>query len=329
MGTKILPLCVLDLPGPGNNRRTYPSGGATTMTTSTHTNSTEKRTPAPAPGYRVGMRGFERSEGLRALLIRLHDDGQFAWRHDPEVAELMQYAAERYAALARRHGLDPWEAAAAAFDAMRTGSVRRAEDPWAVVTRAVQITCIAEERANGLLCSVHQARRPKFSMHHDAERFSDRENPLTDYHPAFRTSDPLTSDQDTDQSDTAVVITQAVADAIALFHLLGWPEDAARNGIEHIVTRLAESASRAQAFESLRRDYHARALLDLPASSWLTMLRVILGTPDPNLIHTRAARGVLHRLVTGEPLRALLIDEGLLAEVVLSAPQRGEGRGDE
>ena len=44
--------------------------------------------------------------GLRALLIRLHEEGQWAWRHDPEVAALMQYAADKYAALARRHGLD-------------------------------------------------------------------------------------------------------------------------------------------------------------------------------------------------------------------------------
>ncbi len=151
------------------------------------------RTPAAQPGTPGVRRGFEHSEGLRALLIRLHEEGQWAWRHDPEVAALMQYAADKYAALARRHGLDPWEAAAAAFDAMRTGAVRRADDPWAVITRAVKITCIAEERANGLLCSVHQARRPKFSAHHDAERFSDRENPLTDYHHSLAIPPPTPS----------------------------------------------------------------------------------------------------------------------------------------
>ncbi len=86
------------------------------------------------------------------------------------------------------------------------------------------------------------------------------------------------------------------------------------------MTRLAESASRAQAFESLRRDYHARALLDIPTTSWLTMLKVVLGTQDPNHAHTSAARGVLHRLVTGEPLRAFLTDDRVLSEVVLAAP---------
>ena len=119
-------------------------------------------------------RGFENSERLRELLTRLDAEGPDAWRNDPVAAELMRHAADKYAALARKHGLDPWEAATAAFEAMRTPSVRRADDPWAVITRAVQITCIAENRANGLLCSVHQARRPRYSSFHDAERFSDR-----------------------------------------------------------------------------------------------------------------------------------------------------------
>ena len=116
---------------------------------------------------------------------RLAAQDHGAWRHDAEAAALMGHVVRRYAKLARKHGLDPWDAAAAAFDAMRSSAVRNAEDPWAVVTRAVQVTLIAEERANGLLCSVYQARRPEFSSFHDPERFSDRENPLSDYHPAL------------------------------------------------------------------------------------------------------------------------------------------------
>lgn len=263
--------------------------------------------------------GFEESEGLRVLLTRLHAQGQGAWRDDPEAAALMRHAADRYAALARKHGLDPWEAAAAAFDAMRTPSVRRAEDPWAMVTRAVQVTCIFEERANGLLCSVHQARRPQYSAFHDAERFSDRENPLTDYHAAFHIHDTTEPTEPAGGGTTGV--TGAVEDTIALFTLLGWPAPVARAGVEYVCARLAEASSRTSAFEALRRDYHARALLDLPGSSWLAMLRVVLGNPDPDLTHTAAGRGVLVRLLVGEPLRALLSDDDLLTEVVLSAPE--------
>jgi hypothetical protein len=251
-----------DLPGPMQPLRTSPAGGATIMTS-----KRTKRTPQAAPRTPGGAWGFEHSEGLRALLIRLHEQGPWAWQHDPEVTALMRHAADRYAALARRHGLDPWEAAAAAFDAMRTGAVRRADDPWAVVTRAVQVTCIAEERANGLLCSVHQARRPKFSVHHDAERFSDRENPLIDYHPSFRAPDPFAEHTAAEAAEAAGRVGPAIEDAVALFHFLGWTEEAARTGIAYIVTRLAECPSRASAFESLRRDYPARALLDLPTGS--------------------------------------------------------------
>ncbi|WP_454150859.1 hypothetical protein [Microbacterium lacticum] len=275
--------------------------------------------------------GFENSENLRALLIRLHNAGRGAWRSDPDAAALMEHAATKYAALARKHGLDPWEAATAAFEAMRTPSVRRADDPWAVITRAVQVTCIAEDRANGLLCSVHQARRPRYSSFHDAERFSDRENPLIDYHPAFHV-DPLENDDEDDDGDLSVEaegltgVGSAVEDTITLFCLLGWEREVARAAIEYVCARLAESASRAGAYESLRRDRHARALLDLPAPCWYRLLRIVLGSQDINLTGTSAGRGVLLRLLIGEPLQHLLGDEDLVLSVTLAAP--GVLRGD-
>ena len=68
---------------------------------------------------------FEDSEALRALLNRLHDAGRDAWRTDPEAAALMRHAAQRYGALAKKHGLDPWEAASAAFEAMRGAATLR------------------------------------------------------------------------------------------------------------------------------------------------------------------------------------------------------------
>ena len=263
---------------------------------------------------------FEDSEALRALLTRLHEAGRGAWRHDPEAAALMRHAADKYAALARKHGLDPWEAASAAFEAMRGAATRRAEDPWAVVTRAVQVTCIGEERGNGLLVSVHQARRPRYSVFHDAERFSDRENPLSDYHPAFH-ADPFADHEEPEDSPAEPVTTVAAAveDTIAFFSLLGWEPGTARAAVEYVTARLAEAASRSSAFEGLRRDRQARALLDLPGASWSALLRIVLGTPDPAFAHTNAGRGVLLRLLIGEPLRALLLDDGLVLAAGLAA----------
>lgn len=272
-------------------------------------------------------RGFENSERLRELLTRLDNNGPGAWRSDPEAAALMQHSAQKYAALARKHGLDPWEAATAAFEAMRTAAVRRADDPWAVITRAVQITCIAENRANGLLCSVHQARRPKYSSFHDAERFSDRENPLTDYHPAFH-ADPFTEDDaDYETEDTgSTSVKSAVEDAIALLCWHGWEPEVARAAVECICARLAESVSRAGAYESLRRDRHARALLDIPAPSWYRLLRILLGSPDAHLAGTNAGRGVLLRLLIGDSLRHLIADVELETAIKVAAPSRMRGR---
>ncbi len=261
---------------------------------------------------------FRTPEGLRALLKRLHDEGESAWRRNADVAALMEYTAGRYAGLARKHGLDPWEAASAAFDAMRTPAVRNAEDPWAVVTRAVQVTLIAEERGNGLLCSTHQARRPQYSGFHDPERFSDRENPLTDYHEALQVAPAGEGGSEPHEEATGVV--RAVEDAIKLLTLLDWPEQTARAAVEHICTRLGASPSRASAAESLRRDRHARAVLDLSSTSWSALLRAILGNTDPDQAHTAVGRGVLFRLLVGEPLRALLTDDDLVLLLGLNAP---------
>lgn len=280
----------------------------------------------------AGGEDYTTSHGLRALLCRLHAGGPGAWRTDPTAAKLMEYAAEKYAALARKHGLDPWEAAAAAFDVMRTRSAREADDPWGVVTHAVRITCIAEERAQGLLCSTHQARRPQYSVFHDAERLSDRENPLDDYHPAFHITDPDT-DADADSAGASVErggvctsASSAVEDAIAFLTLLGWPAPAARAGVEHVCTALARAGSRQSAFEALRRDRHARALLDISKGSWSALLRVLLGQQTPGAAATSAGRGILLRLLIGESLPTLLRDDDLVLTVALSAPTSGGRR---
>ncbi len=274
---------------------------------------------------------YTTSAGLRALLRRLHEAGERAWQRDPVAAELMRFAAEKYGALARKHGLDPWEAASAAFDVMRTRSAREAHDPWGVVTHAVRITCIAEERAQGLLCSTHQARRPHISAFHDAERISDRETPLSDYHPAFQVTDP---EPDTDPVGgngnggdggsagvgASMSASSAAEDAIALVTMLGWEPATARASVEHVCGALAKAGARHTAYESLRRDQHARALLDLPGRSWTALLKALLGNPHPSLAATPAGRGVLLRLLIGESIPVLLRDDDLVLSLCLAAP---------
>ncbi|MEK0218599.1 hypothetical protein WM014_07250 [Bifidobacterium mongoliense] len=281
---------------------------------------TSTQTTAPHGGD-----DFRTGEGLRALLTRLHTQGAGAWRRDPVAAELMAFTAEKYAALARKHGLDAWEAAGAAFDVMRTRAARTAVDPWAVVTHAVRITCIAEQRAQGLLCSVHQARRPQVSRFHDPERFSERENLLTDYHPAFHVHDQH-PDQQAEPEDAGLV-SALVEDAVALFALLGWPEGTATAAVGHVCDALARLGSRASTYEALRRDRHARALLDVPAVSWTGLLRVLLGSTDAAYSATGRGQGILLRLLLGERLVDLLADDQLVALIVLSAPGSPDARG--
>lgn len=268
-----------------------------------------------------GSEEFESSEGLRTLLDRLHRDGEAAWHTDPEAAALMVHAAQRYASLAHKHGLDRWEAASAAFDAMRTPAVRRADDPWAVVTRAVQVTMIAEERANGLLCSTHRARRPEFSIFHDAERFSDRDQPAEyRYLASYDAHDIGAEDGCGALIDGPTSVGSAIEDTTLLLELLGWPAGLAGAAVRHVCTRLADAPARMSAYEALRRDTHTRVLLGLPQSSWSGLLRAVLGHPDPQLVNTNAGRGVLLRLLIGERLQDLLADDDLVVLVGGSAP---------
>lgn len=290
-----------------------------------------------------GGEDFTTSDGLRALLHRLDAAGAGSWSHDPVAAELMAHTATKYEPLARKRGLDPWEAASAAFKVMITRAAREARDPWAVITHAVRITCIFEARAQGLLCSVHQARRPHVSAFHDPERFSDRENPLTDYHPAFHITDPHNHDDAGAETDAAgagsdggghgsdracMSAGSAAEDAIALFTLLGWGPATARAGVEHVCGALTKTGTRQAAYEALRRDKHARALLDIPRSSWTALLRALLGHPHPAYAATSTGRGVLLRLLIGETLPVLLRDDDLILTISLVAPGHHEPGGD-
>ncbi|GAA0035845.1 MULTISPECIES: hypothetical protein [Brevibacterium] len=293
------------------------------MTTPTRTNTAQ-------PPDRGGE-DFTTSEGVRALLNRLAEGGEDAWVHDPVARDLMEFAADKYRALARKHKLDTWEAVTAAFDAMQNRSTREANDPWAIITHAVRITCVYEERAQGLLCSVHQARRAHVSAFHDPERFSERDTALADYHPAFHTTDLRPSDLEPEPRDglgsaqACISAGSAAEDAIAMLCLLHWPTDTARAAVEHVCGALMKAGTRQSAYETLRRDRHARALLDLPRRSWSALLKALLGNPHPAYVATSSGRGILLRLLLGETLDLLLRDDDLILALALAAPGGGGG----
>lgn len=266
------------------------------------------------------------SEGLRALLRRLHESGDGAWRADPEAAALMAFTMRKYGALAHKHGFEPADAAAAAFEVMGTRAARNALDPWAVVTRAVQLTLTYEAKANGLLCSPGRARRPEFAHDRDAERFSERETSLDEYHPAFWVEAEFDREEQPAAGDDEPTNALAAADrAVDIFVALGWPDDTARTGIEYICARLINAGSRPRAFEYLRRDRHAQALLDLDQSRWLAMLRAVLGNQHPDRVNTCTGRGILLLLLTGYPVEDVIALPDIRRSITRGAPVSMDG----
>lgn len=264
---------------------------------------------------------FKSSEGLRTLLLELRLAGPEAWRQDDDTFALMAYINDKYAALAIKHQLRPEDAAYAAFEALRSDAVLTADDPWAVVTQAVRISLIAEERADGLLCSNHQARRTEVMVHHDAERFSDRDNPLTDYHPAFS----ISAEADNDEAPPGKA-TQAFREVARLFASLGWPRATIDHALTYVEARLMASGNRVRAHEGLRRDALALKVLDLPLSTWSTLLTVVLGNPHPDYEHTKTGHGLLYRFGTNEGPRDVLVsgddlDGDLVALIAGCAPR--------
>ncbi len=274
----------------------------------------------PAASAGSASHGFESPERLRALLIRLHESGPGAWRVDREAAELMRYTTARYRRLAHKHGLDPWEIASAAFEVMLAASTRKARNPWAVVTRAVQITCGVEIRAAGMLVSSGKVRHmSRIAGFHDAIRFAEREH-LADYHPAFSVNCVTDDEDDPDDADR-VRVAAALSAIVELFVSTGWDAVLVADCVEHVAYRLADLTSRANAVEVLRRDRATPERLGIPSRSWTALLRIVLGHPDRKHAGTPTGDGILLRLLGEEPLDSLRCDTGLLAAIWAAKPR--------
>jgi hypothetical protein len=248
--------------------------------------------------------------------MRLHIKGNDAWRTDLEVDELIRYAIDRFAQLARKHGLEPDDAGSAAFEAMRNPSVFFGDDPWAVIVHGVTTTIEAWEFANDALCSIETARRGGLTGV-TPERFSDRETPIWEYDHNFTTTD------DPDREPWPGPSIPEQAEQIAgLFTMQGWPLEATTTAVEVILRRLAVAGSRPAAYEALRKDKKWRAITDLPASSWTGLLRLLLGNPADQAGITNKGRGILLRLALGEQIDQLAKDKTLARGIRLVTPGR-------
>lgn len=262
------------------------------------------------PDHADALPEFTTPEGLRALLDRLAELGDEAWATMPQAAKLLAYCADRYRNLARKCHLAEHDAAVAAFEVLRSPALRRARNPWAVVTTAVGRTLRAEARADQLLCSRDRARRIMAR---------------TDLPPALRIGDPsapsATPDGDpapwlelalatahsdgaaADELDSTTAVDVARVQAatrttIAVLIAVGWSKDVAQLGLEHITTTLITAGGVPAARERLRKDRQPAAEMDVDQPTWTRLVSAVLGTPARN--------GVLHRLLGGDTARLVI-----------------------
>ena len=283
----------------------------------------------PKAGTAQGERPlFTTGEGLRILLLRLHLDGPHAWSTDPEATELIEFCMTKYAGMAKKYRQTPHDAAFAAFEVLRAPATIEADDPWGVATRAVQLSLMAEDRANGLLCDQSRARRLLTSDQHDATRFSDYELD------GARSVETITVDpallEHLDAADAAmsrrpsqitpVEARTALDVAAKLLAGFGWDPTDARACLDYITERLTITADTARAFEYLRRDKNALGRFDLELRRWTALCAVVLGHPHHPALAVRD--GLLARLMRGQRTTELLVDERLVRALVAASPAR-------
>ncbi len=182
-----------------------------------------------------------------------------------------------------------------------------------MVTTAVTRTLRAEARADELLCSRDRARRVMAR---------------TDLPPAWRIGDPsaptptpgaepapwlelalATTRHDSAAADdldpaTALVVGQvraATRATVAVLVAVGWPNDVARLGLEHITTTLTVAGGVAAARERLRKDRQPVAALDVDRRTWTRLVSAVLGT--------RTRDGLLHRLLAGDTAHQVITQD--------------------
>ncbi len=268
-------------------------------------------------GFDPAWERFADSEYLRQVLLRIGST-QDGWRTDPEADDLVRYAADRFARLARKHGLEEADAMSVAFEALRSPTVRfTADDPWAVVVRAVATTMRAWQFADEALTSLDTARRGGLSGRR-AERMSERDVACVDCDPVW--IQPGVPEPD-DGWEGPGVYEQAVRIA-RLLNRGGWPFESALLGVDVVLRKLAETGSRPACYEALRREARWRAMAGIPAPAWTGLLRLLLGVPSPDKALTPQGEGLLLRIALGEDVEA---DPQVAADVRALWPRDAEG----
>jgi hypothetical protein len=261
---------------------------------------------------------FTTSEGLRELLIELNEHN--AWASSPIAAELMVYVAGKYAPIAKAWHRDPADAAYEAFLAMRQPTTLRADDPWAVITRAVALGIAAEVHADRNMTSQDKARRPSKRPAEEPMRAGHYEEFFYDVHPHAH---PLhTTGEDEDRSVDRVIRATCV-----FLVLTDWPARPVEQAVDYIAHRITRLSSGTSALEIVSHELHIAIRLGYTPDEWASLVRLVVGTKTGR--RKSGDYGLFARVLLGDDVADLLRDETLVetSRRMASIPDRQEGNG--
>lgn len=248
-------------------------------------------------------------EGLRTILIVLDRLGPNAWGTLPAAVALLEHAQRRFAPVASSWSRPVEDATYAAFLAMRGRSAWTANDPWAVVTRAVELSMQAEAYGERLLISPDKARRRHQRPAMPPVRAGDYEEFLYDV--VGNDAASIATD-DADNSGSGPTITTAAA----LLTVAGWREANALWACEYVASRMVDMGSQESAIDVLRRD-PARMRVGLNRAEWAHLLTLLIGSKPRT--GKPGGMGVFARILVGETLPELLADSDLVAHAQRTA----------
>lgn len=246
---------------------------------------------------------FTTSEGLRELLTELNADN--AWATAPVAAELMVYATQKYTPIAKAWHRDPADAAYEAFLAMRQPTTLRANDPWAVITRAVALGIAAEVHADRNMTSQDKARRPSKRPAEEPMRAGHYEEFFYDVHPHA----PSVYLQHGDEEDHSV---DRVIRATCVFLVLtDWPARPVEQAVDYIAHRVTALTSRDSAVDIVSQDLTIAIRLGYTPEDWGELVRLVVGTRTGR--RKDGQYGLFARVLLGDDVADLLCDEALVA----------------
>ena len=273
-------------------------------------------TPIPAASP---LPDFTTSEGLRELLTELNEHN--AWASSPVAAELMVYATRKYAPIAKAWHRDPDDAAYEAFLAMRQPTTLRADDPWAVITRAVALGISAEVHADRNMTSQDKARRPSKRPAEEPMRAGHYEEFFYDVHPhahSLSTRDDGGEDRSVDRVIRATCVFLVLTD---------WPARPVEQAVDYIAHRITGLSSGSSALEIVAKELHIAIRLGYTPDEWASLVRLVVGTKTGK--RKAGDYGLFARVLLGDDVADLLRDETLVetSRRMASVPDRREGNG--